>query len=70
MHQIENELKFPLLSTNAEQVLIIPASSGNIEGVFSIASLSSGACNRRGSLSDKHLENETLLKTNEDFIKF
>lgn len=56
---VQQDKNYPLLSTVAKDVLIIPGSSAPVERVFSTAGEST--CGKRNRLSDKNLEREVLL---------
>ncbi len=61
-----NEVKNPLLSSLAEYLLTIPASSAPSERVFSAASIAT--MGRRNRLDKHNLEREVLLKKNKFFL--
>lgn len=63
---LENETKYPLLSSLAIDVLCIPASSAPVERTFSTAGESTSG--RRNRLSDKNLEREVLIRKNRHYL--
>ena len=57
---------YPLISSIALDILVIPASSAPVERVFSTAGEST--IGKRNRLSDTNLEREVLLKKNKQFL--
>lgn len=62
----DNELKYPLLSALAFDLLVIPASSAPIERVFSTAGQPS--LGKRDRLTYANLEREVLVKRNTSYL--
>ena len=60
------EKNYPLLSSVAVDVLVIPATSTPIERAFSTACEVTGG--KRNRLADKNLEREVLLRKNKEYI--
>ena len=65
---MSDESVYPKLSVLAENLLVIPATSTQVERVFSRAGYSTQG--RRNRLSGFNLENEVFLKTNKHYIHF
>lgn len=63
---VQQDKNYPLLSTVAKNVLIIPGSSAPVERVFSTAGES--ICGKRNRPSDKNLEREVLLRKNRKYL--
>lgn len=66
----KHQSTMPKLASLAINVLQTPASSASIERVFSAAALSVGTKKRRSMLSNEKLEQETMIKVNQDLLEF
>ena len=63
---IELQLRYPLLSKVAVDVVVVPVLSAPIERVFSTAGET--CIGRRNRLADANLEREVMLKQNKHYL--
>ena len=63
---LQQDKNYPLLSTVAKDVLVIPGSSAPVERVFSTAGDST--CGKQNHLSDKNLEHKVILRKNRKYL--
>ena len=63
----DNELKYPVLSPLASDLLVIPASSAPVERVLSTSGQIS--CGKRNQLTATNLEREVMVKRNKCYLQ-
>ena len=63
----DNELKYPVLSALASDLLVIPASNAPVERVFSTSGQTS--CGKRNQLTATNLEREVMVKKNKCYLQ-